>query len=442
MKLSNIFLPLLAGLALALTGCDSFLDIQPVGKVIPTTAPEFRALITEAYTTVPDDRGLASFRSDEVLLDATMSVNDLGSYLDIWRWNDDTPDENTATFKWRQFYHVLFIANYVIESEQLMTDGSTSEIRQMVGEAYMLRALMHFNLANLHAPAYTECDPAATKAVPLKLDSDVEGVLSRNTLEEVYASVLADIDSAEEYLNVDTWDLGLNYRFNVLSADALRSRVYLYMGRWKDAREASDRVLTVQNTLANVSAGCPNEYNSVENIVALEQVMSAQYSRAFKVDRNFYRMYASTDLRRRAYYNQVTSSNILLIKGGSNTYSCTLRVGEMLLNAAEAAWHQQAYDEAAEYLLTLQRARFSDGGAAKETEVAAMTNDELLDEILTERARELAFEGHRWFDLRRTGQPRLERTYKGETYVLEQGDPRYTIRIPSEAITVNPGLAD
>ena len=153
-------------------------------------------------------------------------------------------------------------------------------------------------------------------------------------------------------------------------------------------------------------------------------------------------MYASTDLRRRAYYNQVTSSNILLIKGGSNTYSCTLRVGEMLLNAAEAAWHQQAYDEAAEYLLTLQRARFSDGGAAKETEVAAMTNDELLDEILTERARELAFEGHRWFDLRRTGQPRLERTYKGETYVLEQGDPRYTIRIPSEAITVNPGLAD
>ncbi len=153
MKLSNIFLPLLAGLALALTGCDSFLDIQPVGKVIPTTAPEFRALITEAYTTVPDDRGLASFRSDEVLLDATMSVNDLGSYLDIWRWNDDTPDENTATFKWRQFYHVLFIANYVIESEQLMTDGSTSEIRQMVGEAYMLRALMHFNLANLHAPA-------------------------------------------------------------------------------------------------------------------------------------------------------------------------------------------------------------------------------------------------------------------------------------------------
>ncbi len=41
MKLSKIFLPLIA--AVALTGCDSFLDIQPVGKVIPTTAGEFLA---------------------------------------------------------------------------------------------------------------------------------------------------------------------------------------------------------------------------------------------------------------------------------------------------------------------------------------------------------------------------------------------------------------
>ena len=80
MKLKNISASLLiAASAVTFAGCDSFLDIQPVGKVIPTTAPEFRSLITEAYVTVPDDRGLASFRSDEVLLDATMSSNDLGS---------------------------------------------------------------------------------------------------------------------------------------------------------------------------------------------------------------------------------------------------------------------------------------------------------------------------------------------------------------------------
>ena len=441
MKIVKIILPLLAA-ALTLTGCDSFLDVQPVGKVIPTTVAEFRSLITEAYVTVPDDRGLASFRSDEVLMDATMSPNDLGSYLDIWRWNDDAPDPNTATFRWRQFYHVLFIANYVIESESKMTEGTTADIRQLVGEAYMLRAYMHFILANLHAPAYTACDPATTKAVPLKLDSDVENVLPRNTLGEVYSSIVGDIDSAEDYLNDNSWDAGLNYRFTTLSADALRARVLLYMGDWKDARDAADRVLAVKSNLSDINSELPNQYNSIESIVALEQVFSSQYARTIKVNRDFYRKYTSSDLRRRKYYEQITTSNIILSKGGSNTYSCSFRTGEMYLNAAEAAWHLNDFDGARKYLAEIQKMRYTNGGASQIQATEALSGDALLDEILEERARELAFEGHRWFDLRRNGMPKLERSFRNETYTLEQGDPRYTIRIPNEAITANPGLAD
>ncbi len=440
MKLSKIFLPIIA--ATALTGCDSFLDIQPVGKVIPTTAGEFRSLITEGYSNVPYDRGLTSFRTDEVLLDATMDANDLSSYLDIWRWNDTSSDENTASFSWRTFYHVLFIANYTIESEKLMTDGSGDEIRQMVGEAYMLRALMHFNLVNLYAPAYTTCTPETTKAVPLKLDSDVESVLSRNTVAEVYKSILDDLDSAEEYLNTDTWETGYNYRFNTLSPDAMRSRVYLYMGKWDESLAASERVIEKHPQLSDINAELPNAYNSVENIVALEQTMQSQYARTIKINRNFYSKFSSADLRRRAYFKQVTTSNITLVKGGSNTYSCTFRSGEMYLNAAEAAWHLGQYDDARTYTEKIYAVRYTDGGAAKTAAIEAMDDTDVLDEILEERARELAFEGHRWFDLRRNGQPRMERNYRGDTYVLEQGDPRYTLRIPAEAITANPGLAE
>ena len=434
---------LLASLMLTLSACDDYLDIQPVGKVIPTTADEFRSLITEAYVTVPDDRGLASFRGDEILLDATMSSNDIESYKDIWTWNDNGASENTSTFSWRQFYHVLFIANYVIESEGMMTDGSSAEIKQMVGEAYMLRAYMHFILANLHAPAYTKCDPAVTKAVPLKLDSDVEATLSRSMLGDVYASVISDLESAEKYLNVDSWDLGYNYRFTTLSVDALRSRVLLYMGDWAGSLAASQRVLAKKSTLTDCSALLPNAYNSDESIVALEMVMTPNYARTLKVNRDFFRLYTSADQRRRTYYKQVTTSKIILIKGGSNTYTCSLRTGEMYLNAAEAAWHEGDYTGAADYLLDLQKARFTaDGYAQKETDVRAMTPDALLEEILTERARELAFEGHRWFDLRRTTQPRIEKTFAGETFVLEQGDSRYTIPIPAEAIEANPSLAN
>lgn len=440
-KISAILLSLM----FMLGSCDSFLDIQPVGKVIPTTADEFRALITEAYVTVPDDRGLASFRSDEITMDASMAANDLNSYKDIWIWNDYAASENTATFKWRQFYHVLFIANYVIESEQMIEDGTSDEIRQMVGEAYMLRAYMHFLLVNLHAPAYTMCEPATTKAVPLKLDSDTEETLSRNTVAEVYASIVSDLDSAEDYLNVDEWELGLNYRFSTLSVNALRSRVYLYMGEWSKSLLASKAVLAQKSELSDVTKTLPNDYQSIESIVSLEEVMSAQYARAMKVSTSLFKMYGTGDQRRTKYYKQVTASNIQLTKGGSNQYSCTLRVGEMYLNAAEAALKGGSENPAVDarsYLLALQKARFNASGYAKEAAVNAMTDEELLQEIYDERARELAFEGHRWFDLRRTTQPRIVKTFNGEEFVLEQGDERYTIRIPAEAIEANPNLAN
>ena len=42
---------------LSLTGCNDFLDIQPIGKVMPKTAKEYRALLTDAYSRIPAERG-------------------------------------------------------------------------------------------------------------------------------------------------------------------------------------------------------------------------------------------------------------------------------------------------------------------------------------------------------------------------------------------------
>lgn len=430
-----------------LCSCDKYLDIQPVGKVIPRTAKEFRALLTQAYNYVPSDRGLATFRSDEMLMDATLAIEDLNSYRDIWIWNDVSPSENTTSFSWRNFYHTSFIANYTIESKDNIEEGTIEEVNQMVGESYMLRAYMHFLLVNLYGEPYTHCDPATSKAIPLKLNSDTEATLSRNTVGEVYASILSDLTEAEKYLNVDQWDLGYNYRFNTLSVNALRSRVYLYMGEWEKSLEASQAVLAVKPGLVDMatSSVLPNEYNSSENILALEQVMTSGYVRAAKVNTTLWRMYSSGDLRRSKYFNQVTASNILVAKGGSNQYSCSFRVGEIYLNAAEAALmtSETAIGMARGYLLTLMKQRYNANTyVTKEAAVNAMNRDDLLQEIYNERTRELAFEGHRWFDLRRTTRPQLVKSYSGTTYTLEENDTRYTIRIPSEVIEANPGLAN
>ena len=70
--------------------------------------------------------------------------------------------------------------------------------------------------------------------------------------------------------------------------------------------------------------------------------------------------------------------------------------------------------------------------------ITPMTQDELIAEVLDERARELAFEGHRWYDLRRTTQPTLTRVYNGEIFTLTP--EKYTMRFPTEAVEANPEI--
>ena len=51
---------------------------------------------------------------------------------------------------------MLFIANHVIESRSDIKEGTEEEINQLVGEAYMLRAYVHFLLVNLYGQPYTQ----------------------------------------------------------------------------------------------------------------------------------------------------------------------------------------------------------------------------------------------------------------------------------------------
>ena len=78
-------------------------------------------------------------------------------------------------------------------------------------------------------------------------------------------------------------------------------------------------------------------------------------------------------------------------------------MGEIYLTAAEAAARLGELSQARTRLLELMRKRYApEAYEAKSVVVNAMDKEALVQEILDERARELAFEGHRWFDLRRS----------------------------------------
>ena len=441
---------------MSLTSCDDFLDITPTGKVIAKTGKEYRALLTYEYKNFPEDRGLATLRSDEVnLIKGSTSTEDYDSYFDIWAWKDLSQQSTTASFGWRRYYHAIYIANYVIENQKNITEATQDEINQLVGEAYMIRAYCHFLLVNLYADPYTHCTPATARGIPLSLAADVNAVLSCSSVEKVYQQVIDDIKKAKEYLNVETWNEGYTYRFNTVSANALLARVYLYKGDWHNALEEAKTVIQKHGTLEdlNTSKVLPNYYLSAENIVALEQVMTSGYVKIGVPDKALVDAYRTGDKRKALYYKARTSSVYNLIKygdGGNDGYRCSFRSAEAYLIAAEASAECAADNAAATdsnlkearvHLKALMEKRYA---AAKYSQYAAaldeMNKAQLLEAISNERRCELAFEGHRWFDLRRTTRPALSKSYGEDHYTLSAGDSRYTLRFPTEAVEANPGI--
>lgn len=438
---TRIILITLLGL-LTLTSCDDFLDITPTGKVIAQTGEEFRALLTYEYHNFAKDRYMTTLRTDEIQMDVTKtSSTDKDAYLDLWRWQDDTPAPTTSYFSWRTYYHTLYIANYVIEHQSEITEATSAEVNQLVGEAYMLRAYCHFLLVNLYAEPYTHCVPETTRGIPMQLEADVTAVLGCSSVKAVYEQVLSDLDKAEQYLQVETWELGKNYRFNKPSAQALRARTYLYMGDWKNALTAATTLLETYNKLENMNSSkiLPNSYKSVESIVSLESFSSNLYTAINTPSFDFINTYRTGDQRKSKFYKKVTSSSYTLQKGGGDEFVSSFRTAELYLTAAEAAARLGDTDAAISHLTPLLENRLNKSALATATTlIGEMSEEELIQEILDERARELAFEGHRWYDLRRTTQPTLTRDYNGATYTLTS--QQYTMRFPSEAVAANPEI--
>lgn len=89
-----------------------------------------------------------------------------------------------------------------------------------------------------------------------------------------------------------------------------------------------------------------------------------------------------------------------------------IRLAEMYLIAAEAAWRQDKLQTAADYINVIRMRAALPG---REDEMLVAGSDINLEFILDERARELVGEKHRWYDLKRT-ETLLERV---RTYNLD-----------------------
>jgi hypothetical protein len=426
-----------------MSSCKKYLDIVPVGKVIPTTVEDFKQEMDGAYLLTDRDKALASYRADEIRLNEARSgdVNLVGSNF-LWDENDIA---KSYTYNWGNKYQQIFYANHIIEAAPAATGGSSAQKDQLIGEAHLMRAFIHFNLVNLYGNAYNEATAATDKAVPVITEVDMEKVSRRNTVKEVYTQVLADLEQGLALVNVDTYETTQSYKFSKTAGLALAARVYLYTHQWDKALTAARAVLEKKNTLIdfNSSNTLPTLYNSVETIQAFEQNYNAILVQTAFVSDKLFSMYNTTgDLRLKIFYGKDSKGNNTVAKTNfGNNYRQSFRVAEMYLIAAEAAAQLNEPDVARTFIGQLTQRRLTPVFyATEQIRLAALSGKNLLQEIYDERARELSFEGHRWFDLRRTTQPEIVHTLKGKTYTLKAGDPRYTIRIPMDAVANNPLL--
>ena len=445
--------------ALGLASCN-YLEIEPVGKVIPHKTSEYRALLTEGYSRFPytSSKAYTGLLSDEVgtfhegnFFDSSDAI--ALSYNYTWQY-----ETQMWEYPYQYYYRAAFQANAVIDGVADADDDASGESKsQILGEAYAMRAYAHFDLVNLYGKPYDPQTAPTDRGVPLSTYIDIEQKYRPTNVAAVYEQIVEDIEAAEGAMTLEKQESPtLNYRFSLDALAAFKARVMLYMRNWQAAYDAATSLLPkyelVDFNASPESADLPWKATSPEAILAWERPFGGGNGdlrgASILSDKILGLLDEATD-NRRNYLNPVNAYNenwtptlLGYCVNRSSSDRVSIRIAEMYLIAAEAGSYLPAELEKAKgYLLDLKAKRLKpEAMEAQRTKVGAMDAEQLRAEVADERARELLGEGHRWMDLRRTTRPAITKTYKDRTYTLNANDARYTLPFPQSAIDSNPEL--
>ena len=280
--------------------------------------------------------------------------------------------------------------------------------------------MLYWELVRLYAKPYAT-DPAAA-GVPLILTYDPTLRPARNTVKEVYDQVVKDLAQAFTLMTNTTKNSSYVTKY---AAKALLSKVYLYQKDYANALTAAQDVITnggyKLTPAASLNAYWANPApvtNKTETIFevsadgvanvgfdALANIYSQSGYGDALVATDLYNLYTTTDARRGLVLaGKRGGIDALIVNKYQNVSNNNdkddikiIRYADVLLIAAEAAARTSKETDALTYLNQLAIARdpqfkgFTSTGAT------------LITDIITERRKELAFEGDRFHDLNRLG---------------------------------------
>lgn len=316
--------------------------------------------------------------------------------------NNILPENESVDGIWTAIYDGLNVANNVIAKIPALGFLSEEEKDKALAELYFLRALNHFNLMNYFG------------AIPLKTRPTVglaDINAGRTPIEEVYNSIITDLTFAAQYLPQSS---SLKIRATRGAAEALLARVFLYKKDYNNAVVYAGKVIneggyTLPDNYADIFAGDESPESIFEiDFTALDRNRVAEYN--FPLTKNgrgevapdpvFINSYDAADERKAATFAYSGTAPYVIKYDDLSTGSdniIVIRLAEMYLIRAEAL--ARLNGNASDVLSDLNRIRRRAGVA----DVTTNNITELITIIENERRFELAFEGHRWFDLVRTG---------------------------------------
>lgn len=379
---------------------------------------------------------LSDFASDDIVC-AQTTTDPLYYSFSL----DHTATQTNTRFFWYISYKIINDANTVIESAEKIANPS-DKIRQLIGECYFLRAFCHFNLVRLFARPVTQ-DPNGMGII-LRTSTSDEALKARATVSEVYAAVIADAEKGAALMNQPR---GVQFGSKE-AAWALLSRAFLYKEDNDSAIFYADKVIGSNRFSLETAATYPqlfaNAMTGKETIFCAAFTPADDYGKGGSIASMIYsdgnsgwgEEYASQSLRdtmaehpedvRWQYIVPLKNTDGSLQKkngieiyyiskfsfqGGSPTLSSPIlfRLAEMYLNKAEAAAKKGNTNDALDNVDMIRKNRGLENALYNHVLPAGKT---ALDVVLKERRIELAFEGHRNYDVYRNKRS-MNRTYWG-----------------------------
>lgn len=449
MKFKIFILLLLGSIVIA---CNKKLDVPPQNSVTPDqlkTADDVKAVLFGGYSTWQNGNAFGEkYNTFGELMINDGDINWAGTFETYGDLDQNTQVATAPEIYqvWANSYHTINIANLVLSKIDILTGPEKAEIE---GEAKFFRGTTYYTLVNFFAQPYSAGNTSSTPGVPLIL-SPVSGYvpsrdkLPRASVEAVYAQIISDLTDAAAKMP----ESNPAFRANRYSALGFLSRVYLSQAKYAEAATAANQVIESGefSLVSSFDKAFNNASNSTEDVFAIQQTsqsnsgtadfgMSTFYSGdpvgrgEIQVSDAHIAKYPAGDERGEFFYEGSSISGAVgnLTSKWRDLYKAIpiIRLGELYLTRAEANFRKGGAPIGPNTPLQDVNIIRNRAGLAS---LGSIAN---ADVIVSERYRELAFEGDRFFTVKR-----LKISVNGHPYNY----PRLVMPIPQREIDLGNSL--